>query len=62
MHLIEFKVKWTFKDASKHESSITILMHVEDAEIFRNNLWEALSDASANPDSITYEIVNLTGN
>ncbi len=62
MHLIEFKVKWTHRDGVKHESSITIMMHVEDAENFKNHFWEALHDASANPDSITYEIVNLTGN
>lgn len=57
MSKIEFKIKWTLRDGSKHESSFTVYMHYQDAETFKDHLWDALNDASSNPDSVTYEIL-----
>lgn len=58
MSKIKFTIKWTLKDGMKHETNFTTFMHYQDAENFKSQLWDILHDASANPDSIEYEILS----
>lgn len=58
MSNIKFVILWTLPNLLKTSSTMILQMHYEDAEKFKDELWDMLNKFGNNPDSIIYEILS----